>query len=160
MDRYRSALKTPIPFVIWLCLINILTVNLSNESFRPQSSGLILLIVTWLAAVFHIVMNQCTVYVCISCIECFSVHHLGMNVLLQRALMYPVPIYRLYSKMTMEVILSTAFGRAIDVQGGKGGKLFESAVAVFSALTPPKENEPVNLFRILQFVLGRFVVFK
>ena len=153
-DRCRSALKTPIPFVIWLCLINILTVNLSNESFPSQSSGLTLLIVTWLAAV--IVMNQCTVYVCISCIECFSVHHLGMDVLLQYALMYPVPICRLYNKMTMEVILSTAFGRAVDVQGGKGGKLFESAVAVFSALTPPKANEPANLFRILQFVLGRF----
>ena len=57
--------------------------------------------------------------------------------------------------MTMEVILSTAFGRDVDVQGGKGGKIYESAVAVFSALSPPKENEPVNVFRILQFLQGR-----
>ena len=63
---------------------------------------------------------------------------------------------RLYNKMTMEVILSTAFGRAIDVQGGKGGKLFESAVAVFSALAPPKENERTYAFRILQFLLCKF----
>ena len=46
--------------------------------------------------------------------------------------------FRLFNKMTMKVILSTAFGRAVDVQGGKGGKLLESAVAMFSALTPPK----------------------
>ena len=55
--------------------------------------------------------------------------------------------------MTMEVILSTAFGRAVDVQGGKGGKLFESAVAVFSELAPRKENEPTSVFKILQFLL-------
>ena len=55
----------------------------------------------------------------------------------------------------MEVILSTAFGRAIDVQGGKGGKLFESALTVFSAISPPKANDPVNAFTILQFVLSK-----
>ena len=57
--------------------------------------------------------------------------------------------------MTMEVILSTAFGRAVDVQGGKGGKILESAVAVFSALAPPKKDDPVKIFRILQFVLRK-----
>ena len=60
--------------------------------------------------------------------------------------------------MTMEVILSTAFGRAVDVQGGKGGKLFESAVAVFNSLAPSKENGPKNnIIRILQFVLCEFL---
>lgn len=65
--------------------------------------------------------------------------------------------YRLYNKMTMEVILSTAFGRAVDVQGGKGGRLFESAVAarVFRAVSPPKNGDTVNVFRILQFALGK-----
>ena len=63
---------------------------------------------------------------------------------------------RLYNKMTMEVILSTAFGRAVDVQGGKGGKLFEAAVAVFGALAPPKKNERSYIFRILQFTLRKF----
>ena len=58
--------------------------------------------------------------------------------------------------MTMEVILSTAFGRAVDVQGGKGGKLFEAAVAVFGALAPPKKNERSYIFRILQFTLRKF----
>ena len=57
--------------------------------------------------------------------------------------------------MSMEVILSTAFGRAIDVQGGKGGKLFESALTVFSAISPPKANDPVNTFTILQFILSK-----
>ena len=61
--------------------------------------------------------------------------------------------------MTMEVILSTAFGRAVDVQGGKGGKLFESAVAVFAAITPPKENDPVKIFRILQLSLCKVYLF-
>ena len=67
--------------------------------------------------------------------------------------MVPRP-FRLYNKMAMEVILSAAFGRAVDVQGGKGGKLYESAVAVNSAFTPPKDNDPVNVFAILQFLLG------
>ena len=62
---------------------------------------------------------------------------------------------RLYSKMTMEVILSTALGREVDVQGGKGEKIYESAVAVFLVLSPPKDDERVNILRLLQFVLGR-----
>ena len=63
---------------------------------------------------------------------------------------------RLYNKMTMEVILSTAFGHALDVQGGNGGKLFESAVAVFSALAPLKKNDRSYIFGILQFILRKF----
>ena len=59
--------------------------------------------------------------------------------------------------MTMEVILSTAFGRAVDVQGGKGGKLFEAAVAVFNSFAPPKENEPINAFTILRFLPCKYV---
>ena len=59
--------------------------------------------------------------------------------------------------MAMEVILSTAFGRAIDVQGGKGGQLFEAALTVFGGFAPPKEDEPLNVFRILQFVLCKFL---
>ena len=55
----------------------------------------------------------------------------------------------------MEVILSAAFGRAVDVQKGKGGKLFESALTVFSAFVPAKENEPINIFRMLQTLTGR-----
>ena len=56
--------------------------------------------------------------------------------------------------MSMEVILSTAFGRSLDVQGGSGGKIFEAAVTVFNALAPPKEGDPVNVFRMLQFLLS------
>ena len=56
--------------------------------------------------------------------------------------------------MSMEVILSTAFGRALDVQGGKGGKLFDSALTVFSAQTP-KDSNPVNIAIMLQFLLGK-----
>ena len=63
--------------------------------------------------------------------------------------------YRLYNKMTMEVILSTAFGRAVDVQGGNGGKLFEAALTVFSAFSPAGENERLNVMRVLQFALRK-----
>ena len=62
-------------------------------------------------------------------------------------------IHRLYNKMTMEVILSTAFGRAVDVQGGKGGKLYEAALTVFRALFTPGENEGPNIIGILQFAM-------
>ena len=60
----------------------------------------------------------------------------------------------------MEVILSTAFGRAVDVQGGNGGKLFEAAVTVFSAFVPPKEDGArSNVIRLLQFVLCKCLPF-
>ena len=62
---------------------------------------------------------------------------------------------RLYNKMTMEVILSTAFGRAVDVQGGKGGKLFEAAVTAFGVFSPPKEDEGMSIYRILQIAIGK-----
>lgn len=62
---------------------------------------------------------------------------------------------RLYNRMTMEVIFSTAFGRAIDVQGGNGGKLFESALTVFSTLSPLKEDEGINIYRILNIALSK-----
>ena len=62
---------------------------------------------------------------------------------------------RLYNKMTMEVILSTAFGRTVNVQGGKGGKLLESAMTLFAAYTPPKEGDPESFFKKLQFLLCR-----
>ena len=41
----------------------------------------------------------------------------------------------MFSQMTIEVILSTAFGRAVDVQNGKGGELYESAMIVFGSLS-------------------------
>ena len=62
---------------------------------------------------------------------------------------------RLYNKMTMEVILSTAFGRAIDVQGGNGGKLFEAAVTAFGAFSPSKEDEGMSIYRIIQVAMGK-----
>ena len=34
--------------------------------------------------------------------------------------------------MTMEVILSTTFGRSLDVKGGNGGKLYEAAAEAFA----------------------------
>ena len=39
-----------------------------------------------------------------------------------------------YSKMTMEVILATAFGRTLDIQNGRGGELYESAKLMFAYL--------------------------
>ena len=61
-------------------------------------------------------------------------------------------LYRLYDKMTMEVILSTAFGRAIDVQGGNGGKLHEAALEAFAAFAPSADNQ-VSFTRILQLLI-------
>ena len=43
--------------------------------------------------------------------------------------------------LTMEVTLSTAFGRAVDVQGGKGGKLYEAAANAFSDFSPDESEE-------------------
>ena len=56
-------------------------------------------------------------------------------------------IYSLYSKLTMEVILSTAFGRSVDVQGGKGGDIYEAACGVLDSFA----NRSLQL-RIAQFV--------
>ena len=63
-----------------------------------------------------------------------------------------LPIYRLYSKMTMEVILSTAFGRAVDVQGGNGGKLYEAAIDAFASFVPGQDSQ-ITTTRILQFLI-------
>ena len=51
--------------------------------------------------------------------------------------------------MTMEVILSTAFGRSVDVQGGKGGELYEDARGVFAAVTGKKSAVITTIFFIL-----------
>ena len=52
--------------------------------------------------------------------------------------------------MTMEVILSTAFGRAVDVQGGNGGKIYEAAMEVLKAFEPNSGNKLSNFFNIAQ----------
>ena len=52
----------------------------------------------------------------------------------------------------MEVILSTAFGRAIDVQGGNGGKLYEAALEAFASIAPSADNQ-MTFTRILQFLI-------
>ena len=61
-------------------------------------------------------------------------------------------LHRLYNKMTMEVILSTAFGRAIDVQGGNGGKLYEAALEAIAAFAPSTDNQ-MTFTRILQLLI-------
>ena len=53
--------------------------------------------------------------------------------------------------MTMEVILSTAFGRAVDVQGGNGGKLYQTAIDVFASFVPGQDSQ-ITTTRILQFL--------
>ena len=50
--------------------------------------------------------------------------------------------------MTMEVILSTAFGRSVDVQGGKGGEIYDAACGFFAAFT----GKQSVLMRIFQFL--------
>ena len=52
--------------------------------------------------------------------------------------------------MTMEVLLSTAFGRSVDVQGGKGGEIYKAAYDVFDAFT----GKQSVLMRIFQFLIS------
>ena len=59
--------------------------------------------------------------------------------------------------MTMEVILSTAFGRAIDVQGGNGGKLYEAAVEAFAGFSSG-QGKQMSLTRVLQFLTCELTV--
>ena len=54
--------------------------------------------------------------------------------------------------MTLEVILSTAFGRAVDVQNGKGGKILESAVLLFGSFVT--EGEHASKMLQLFYFLG------
>ena len=58
--------------------------------------------------------------------------------------------------MTLEVVLSTAFGRSLDVQGGKGGKLFEAAVKVFREASPPKRGDRPSALILMQLILSKF----
>ena len=44
-------------------------------------------------------------------------------------------MFSVYNKFTMEVILAIAFGRSLEVQNGKGGKLYEAATFVFTAFS-------------------------
>ena len=53
----------------------------------------------------------------------------------------------------MEVILSTAFGRSVDVQGGKGGEIYEAACGVFKAAL----GKPSTAFRMIRIVLCTYV---
>ena len=54
--------------------------------------------------------------------------------------------------MAMEVILSTAFGRAVDVQGGNGGKLYEAAVEVIAGFSPGQDSQ-MTVTKILQVLI-------
>ena len=43
-------------------------------------------------------------------------------------------IYRVYGAFTMETILATAFGCAVDIQGGESNELTEAANIIFRSL--------------------------
>ena len=62
----------------------------------------------------------------------------------------PIP-FRLHNKLAMEIILSTAFGRAVDVQGGKGGKLYEAALEVIAGFSSGQDNQ-MPLTKLFQFL--------
>ena len=53
----------------------------------------------------------------------------------------------------MEVILSTAFGRSVDVQGGKGGEIYEAASGVFEVAL---RKQP-TAYRMLRIILCTYV---
>ena len=43
--------------------------------------------------------------------------------------------------MMMEVVLSTAFECAVDVQEGNGGKPYEAALDTFAGFAPGQDNQ-------------------
>ena len=59
--------------------------------------------------------------------------------------------------LTMEVTLSTAFGRAVDVQGGKGGKLYEVAANTFSDFSPDSQKNQMTLAKMIQFLMRKSI---
>ena len=91
---------------------------------------------------------------CVCVCVCVCVHAcVGVYLLINCCILYiffTVCVHSLYSQMTMEVILSTAFGRSVDVQGGKGGEIYDDARAVFNSFT----GRQSMLIRILQFILS------
>ena len=82
----------------------------------------------------------------------FKIVHLHIYVVI-------LHILSAYSKCIMEVILSTAFGRSIDVQGGKGGELYEAALGVFTEATGQKSSNVLAMLRILLSELFFFFLF-
>ena len=52
----------------------------------------------------------------------------------------------------MEVILSAAFGRSVDVQGGKGGEIYEDARDLFQFLS----GKRAMAMRLVQFIMSAF----
>ena len=54
----------------------------------------------------------------------------------------------MYGQFTMEVILSTVFGRSLDVQGGKGGKVYEDARDMFQS----GSGKRLVVKRVVQFL--------
>ena len=62
--------------------------------------------------------------------------------------------YRIFGAFTMESILSTAFGRVIDVQNGKSNVMTEAAVVVFSATQENRITSRENL----TLLISKFIV--
>ena len=56
-------------------------------------------------------------------------------------------IHRLYSKLTLEVMLSIAFGIALDIQNGKGGEIYQAVSDMFNL------REDLDLMWVL-FITG------
>ena len=101
--------------------------------------GCIFLLVIWKEYIEFVLLSSYYVY-----LTNFLMH--------TPAYMHTATYLRMYNKMTMEVILSTAFGRAVDVQGGQGGRIFEAAVTVFNAFAPPEDGKGNLPFKVLQFL--------
>ena len=51
--------------------------------------------------------------------------------------------------MMMEVILATAFGLSMDVQGGAGKRIVEAAYKVFASINPVADGKPRPLILYL-----------
>lgn len=67
-----------------------------------------------------------------------------------------VDLIDLYRKMTMEVILSTAFGRSIDVQTSDGGELYKAADTLFSVLDPEQQGFGIRMIGLITLLLPQY----
>ena len=53
--------------------------------------------------------------------------------------------------MSMEIILATAFGRAVDVQNGKGGDLYQAAIEMITGV----DTESSGLIKYAYLLVGK-----
>ena len=65
-----------------------------------------------------------------------------------------VVCYSMFSKLTMEVVLSVAFGQSLDVQNGNGGDLYQLALKVMTVF----DSDASTTTNMVQFFLSECTI--